>query len=84
MELTTSSSDVILVMEKKEWKCLGTANIEMSALNMTLRELKFCPVKFGQYFRMFVGQFGGLLCQLASRLQGQRTNDREPNDPDSG
>lgn len=55
---------------------------EMGEFHTTVQELKCYPVRFRQHFRMTVGQFEGLLLQLAPRLQKEKTNYREPIDPE--
>lgn len=41
---------------------------------MTIQELKYDPVTFHQYFRMYTRLFEGLVRQLAQTLQRERTN----------
>lgn len=48
---------------------------EVGEFNTMIQELKYCPVKFHQNFRMSAGHVEGLLRQLAPRWQRERTND---------
>lgn len=41
---------------------------------MSVQQLEFGPVKFGQHFWVSVKQFGRLLCQLVPFLQRQKTS----------
>lgn len=73
MKRTSSSSDDVLVMvglkrKRRRLEVFGFLREEMVEFNTTIQEIKFAPVKFGHYFRMSAGQFGGAAPSTGSKI----------------